>query len=75
LMNSRITSCTNDIGASVLIDPAAACERDTLYPALSSAELRGVSAGVADGKGCTYTYSVRLGHDERKKLAIFEGVK
>lgn len=45
-MNSRMTSCTNEIGAFVLIDPAAACERETLYPALSSAELE---ERVSDG--------------------------
>lgn len=75
-MNSRMTSCTNDMGASVLIDPAAACERETLYPALRSAELsRGQRRGVTERMMGAYTYSIKLGHDERKKLAILEGVK
>lgn len=47
LINSRMTSCTNDSGALVLIDPAAAWERETLYPALRSAELENGSAAEA----------------------------
>jgi hypothetical protein len=39
LMNSLKTSNTNDLGASVLIDPAIAWDRETENPALTIAEL------------------------------------
>lgn len=39
LINSRMTSWIKEMGALVLIEPAEACDRDRLYPALSSAQL------------------------------------
>lgn len=39
LMNSLAMSKTKDLGASVLMEPAEACDRDNLYPAFSSAFL------------------------------------
>jgi hypothetical protein len=75
LINSRMTSCTNAIGALVLMDPAAAWERETLYPALRRAELDGRERRKPGGQRRTYTYSVRDGQLDRKKLATFDGVK
>lgn len=39
LIHSRKMSITKDLGASVLIEPGVACERETLYLAFNSAEL------------------------------------
>jgi len=53
-------------GASVLIDPPAACERETLYPALRSADLV-ISAQwitMADQKVVTHTTLVVAADEE-----------
>jgi len=44
----------NERGASVLIEPDSACERDTLYPALSSADLMSAKPGLASAHIMTF---------------------
>lgn len=75
--HARKTSWTAVREAVVLSDPADACERETLWPALSSADLEGVMNEQTRGQGWvgTYATSPRAGVEQWNIPATFPGVK